>query len=232
MPYLYVLGYLILSYLAGSIPFGLLIVKLKTGQDIRKIESGRTGGTNVMRATSFWYGILTGALDITKAGLAALIARWIFPGQPWVHVLAPVMAVIGHNYSIFMIERLENGRICLRGGAGGAPTIGGSVGLWFPSLFISLPFILIIWLGIGYASLATLSTGVISVIIFGVRAYMKLSPWQYVFFGIFSEILLIWALRPNIKRLFNGTERVVGWRARKKKNESQNSNDKPETNLT
>ncbi len=48
---------LLVSYLSGSIPFGLLIVKLRTGKDIRQVESGRTGGTNAMRAAGVWAGL-------------------------------------------------------------------------------------------------------------------------------------------------------------------------------
>ena len=51
------IGTLVIGYIIGSIPFGLLIVKLKTGKDIRDVESGRTGGTNAMRAAGFWAGI-------------------------------------------------------------------------------------------------------------------------------------------------------------------------------
>ena len=56
---------------------------------------------------------------------------------------------------------------------------------------------------------------IIAIVIFAIRAWMGLSPWQFIFYGVLVEILAIWALRPNIKRLFKGTERVVGWRARR-----------------
>jgi len=45
---------------------------------------------------------------------------------------------------------------------------------------------------------------------------MGVSPWQYILYGVFAEIILLWALRPNIRRLLNGTERLIGWRARRK----------------
>ena len=50
---------LIASYLLGSVPFGLIIVKSRTGQDVREVQSGRTGGTNAMRAAGFWAGFST-----------------------------------------------------------------------------------------------------------------------------------------------------------------------------
>jgi glycerol-3-phosphate acyltransferase PlsY len=208
---------IILAYVIGSIPFGYLVVKLSTGKDIRTIASGRTGGTNTIRAAGYVAGLGTGILDVMKSGLAVLLARSIFPDQPWVHVLAGAASVFGHNYSIFLIERSETGKIRLRGGAGGAPALGGAAGLWLPSLVILLPVLLFVWLGVGYASLATLSAGLFITIIFAIRAWLGLSPWEYIFYGVIVSILLIWALRPNIKRLLNGTERVVGWRARKQK---------------
>jgi glycerol-3-phosphate acyltransferase PlsY len=169
-----------------------------------------------MRAAGLWAGIFTGAFDIIKAGIAALITRLLFPELVWLHVLAPVAAVIGHNYSIFLIKRSEQGKIRLGGGAGGASSLGGTIGLWFPSLIILLPIIVVIGWVIGYASVASLSVGATTIILFSITTYYKITPWQYIFYGILVQVILIWALRPNIKRLMNGTERISGLRARKK----------------
>jgi glycerol-3-phosphate acyltransferase PlsY len=208
------MGVLIISYLLGSIPFGLLIVKWRTGKDLRVVESGRTGGTNAMRAAGISAGLLTAILDILKGAVAVWIAKAVSPNA-WICTLAPIAAVLGHNYSIFLVERC-NGRIRLRGGAGGAPTVGGAFGLWAPSILIIVPLGALIWFGIGYASITTLSAALIAIIIFAVRAFLGLSPWQYVLYGILAEIMLMWALRPNIKRLLNGTERLQGWRAKRR----------------
>jgi glycerol-3-phosphate acyltransferase PlsY len=212
------IGVLIAAYLFGSVPFGLLVVKLISGKDIRHVESGRTGGTNAMRAAGLGAGLLTALLDILKSAATVWVARAL-TGNEWIHALAPIAAILGHNHSIFMIERGENGRLRLRGGAGGAASLGGSLGLWWPSVLIMLPLGTAIWWGIGYASLTTLSVGLMSFIIFAVRAALGLSPWEYAAYGVLAEILLVLALRPNIKRLLNGTERLHGWRARKQKQE-------------
>lgn len=211
------LGLLIASYLIGSIPFGLINVKVTTGKDIRTIESGRTGGTNAMRAAGVWVGLATAFLDIGKTYLTALLARWLMPQSYWLHALVPAAAILGHNYSIFLMERTTQGKIHLRGGAGGAPCAGGSVGLWWPSIFFIIPVAALILYFAGYASVATLSVAFISIVIFAYRAWAGLGPWEYVLYGVISFGLLAWALRPNIKRLFEGTERIVGFRARKKK---------------
>jgi len=222
------IGVLILSYIIGSIPFGLVIVRLKTGKDIRKIESGRTGGTNAMRAAGFWAGAATTILDFLKAACAVWIARLVLPGNLWLEVLAPVAAVIGHNYSIFLPDRDENGRFRLRGGAGGASSAGGAFGLWWPISFITIPVGLFILFVVGYASVATMSVAITAAIIFALRAWSGADPWQYIFYGVLTEIVLIWVLRPNIRRLIQGNERIVGLRAwrRKKaaKKEDQTSN--------
>ncbi|HEX2698476.1 MAG TPA: glycerol-3-phosphate acyltransferase, partial [Anaerolineales bacterium] len=114
-------GILLLAYVLGSIPFGLLIVKVATGKDIRQVASGRTGGTNAMRAAGCWAGIATAVFDILKGTAAVLLAR-VLTHNVWMEILAPIAAVLGHNYSIFLAERDADGKLRLRGGAGGAPT--------------------------------------------------------------------------------------------------------------
>jgi glycerol-3-phosphate acyltransferase PlsY len=216
--FLYSLIALILAYIIGSIPSGLIIVKLSTGKDIRMVESGRTGGTNAMRAAGVWAGLATAILDVFKGYCAVLISHTLVPGMHiWLEVIAPFLAIIGHNYSVFLIERNESGWLRFRGGAGGATCLGGSVGLWFPSLFIILPVCGLIYYFGGYASVTTLSIGLVSTVIFAIRAWMGLGPWQYAVYGLLSFVALAWALRPNIQRLKDGTERIVGLRARKRK---------------
>jgi glycerol-3-phosphate acyltransferase PlsY len=208
---------LMVSYLIGSLPMGLYIVKLVSGKDIRLIQSGRTGGTNAMRAAGFWAGFATATLDILKGIGSVWIAQAVIPGNHWITILAPIAAIIGHNYSIFLIEKNNNGKIRLRGGAGGAPATGGATGLWPPTLLFIIPVGAFFLFGVGYASLTTLSIPLVTIIVFSIRASLGLSPWIYVLYGVFAEIILIWALRPNIKRLLNGKERLVGWRAKQAK---------------
>jgi glycerol-3-phosphate acyltransferase PlsY len=208
------IGVLLLAYITGSIPFGLIIVKLSTGKDIRSVESGRTGGTNAMRAAGFFAGMATAILDVLKGIAAVFFSHVLIPGNhAWLDVLAPFLSIIGHNYSVFLIERNENGWLRFRGGAGGATCLGGSIGLWFPSLFIILAGL--IYYFVGYASLTTMSVALLSTLIFAYRAWLGLNPWQYAIYGLLAFVALAWSLRPNIKRLFDGTERVVGIRAKK-----------------
>jgi len=219
------IGVLLLGYIIGSIPFGLLIVKLKTGQDIRSVESGRTGGTNALRAAGLGAGLLTAFMDILKGASAVWLAKALVPDAYLLHALAPVAAILGHNYSIFLPERNEEGRIVkLRGGAGGAPSVGGTFGLWGPSILILLPLGALVFFTVGIASITTMSVALIAIIIFTVRALLGVGPWAYVLYGVLAELLLIWALRPNLKKLFAGNERIVrqslhGWIKAKRENQ-------------
>ncbi len=217
MLFLKAVSAIVAGYLLGSIPSGLLIVKLATGKDIRKIESGRTGGTNAMRAAGFWAGLGTAIFDMAKAIAAIWVARWLVPGSVWTEVLAPLAAVVGHNYSIYLLDRDDQGRLRLHGGAGGAPVTGGTVGFWLPALFIVIPVGAAVLYFIGYASVATLSIGLVSTLVLVYRAAIGAAPWEWVAFGVLSELLLLWSLRPNIHRLLNGTERMVGLRAKRKR---------------
>jgi acyl phosphate:glycerol-3-phosphate acyltransferase len=197
------------SYIIGAIPFGLIIVKIMTGKDIRSVASGRTGGTNAMRAAGPIAGLFTAALDIFKAAGTVWLARAL-TGNVWVETLAPLAAILGNNYSVFLIERGTDGRLHLRGGAGGAAAGGGTFGLWAPAGLILVPSALLVWYLTGYASITTLSVGLLAIIIMGVRAALGFGPWEYVLYGVVTEVMLIWALRPNIKRLMDGTERRHG----------------------
>src|SRR5919106_4134912 len=159
MQILFDIGAVVIGYFLGSIPFGLVIVKLKTGKDIRKVESGRTGGTNAVRAAGFGAGLLTAVLDILKGAVAVWVAQAISPENHLIHILAPLASILGHNHSIFLIERDEMGKVRLRGGAGGAPAVGGAMGLWLPMLPIVVAAGSLVWFTLGIASVTTMTIG-------------------------------------------------------------------------
>lgn len=215
------IGVVFLGYILGSIPFGLIIVKMKTGKDVRTVESGRTGGTNVVRAAGLGAGLLTAFFDIVKGAVSVWVAQAILPENPLVHILAPLAAILGHNYSLFLIQRDENGKLRFYGGAGGAPALGGAMGLWLPMFPIVLAAGALIWFTVGIASLTTMAIGLVVTVVFAIYSAQGLLAPVNIWYGVIAEIFLIWALRPNIKKLLAGKERVVkfslnGWlRARK-----------------
>jgi glycerol-3-phosphate acyltransferase PlsY len=207
---------ILLAYLIGSIPMGYLLVALTTGKDVRDIKSGRTGGTNAMRAAGLLVGVITSFFDIAKGAAGVWLAHRFAAGNPWLEILAPFFAVVGHNYSIYLVRRDEHG-LKFAGGAGGTPSVGGAIALWPPLFLILIPLGVLIIFGIGYASVATLSMPLITALIFGYRTLAGIgdSSWYHVLYCFMVEALIVWSLRPNIRRLIQGTERVVGWRARR-----------------
>ncbi|MCX6072471.1 MAG: glycerol-3-phosphate acyltransferase, partial [Chloroflexi bacterium] len=173
---------LVAGYLLGSIPIGLLLVRLSTGKDLRREHSGRTGATNAGRAAGAWVGAATMFGDGLKAAEAVWLARALTGGQPWVEVAAGIAAVLGHNYSLFLVER-RDGKLHFRGGAGGAPTIGAAIGLWTPSALVTIPVGVGVLLLLGYASVATISGAAAATVVFLVRALLGAGPWPHVAFG-------------------------------------------------
>jgi glycerol-3-phosphate acyltransferase PlsY len=213
MEFLEGLASIVGSYFIGSIPFGVIIVWLVKQRDIRTEHSGRTGGTNVMRSAGFLAGLITGMADFSKAFLAVILARTLTDGNPWFEAFAGFFAVVGHNYSLFLIERV-GGKIRLKGGAGGGSSVGAATAMWPPTAIIVIPAGILILFGLGYASVGTMSVGLLVTGIFIYRAVQGLGPWAYVVYGILVELLLLWGLRPNIERLKEGKERLIGWRAK------------------
>ena len=217
-----ILSLLVASYLIGSIPVGLFVVRLFTGKDVRQVGSGRVGGTNAMRAAGLLAGVLTAALDAGKAILAGYLSALLIPGNTWVKVAAVVAAVLGQVYSVFLVDRNAENKLVFHGGAGGATTLGGAIALFPASWIVILPLVVLVFIIIGYASVTTISIALFSLILFLIRAINGQGPWQFVAYGGIALIIVLFALRPNLKRLREGTERVVGLRAYfQKKKENQ-----------
>jgi glycerol-3-phosphate acyltransferase PlsY len=199
------------GYVIGSVPFGYVIVKVFSGRDVRDFGSGRTGGTNAMRAAGFGAGLLTALLDLFKASAAVWLAQAVLARDVRAAgmVLAGLGAILGHNYSLFLK---------FKGGAGGAPCVGAALGMWPWSALIVVPVGVGILYGVGYASLATLSVAVTITALFVLRTYILHTPGaaaEFILYGLGAFVLLAWSLRPNIKRLLRGEERLVGWRAKR-----------------
>ena len=203
-----------LAYLIGSIPSGLLVVKIATGKDIRKIESGRTGGTNAMRAAGPIAGLFTAILDTLKGAAAIWVGQSLFSSPEWIIAMNGLLAILGHNYSAFLVERNEDGKLHFRGGAGGATTLGVAIGLWMNSWLVIVPIAGLVYLLIGYASLTTISIAVSTMGIFTMKAINGVSSWIYAILGAAAVGTALIALKPNNQRLKEGTERNVNLLAR------------------
>ena len=211
------IGLVAVGYLLGAIPMGFVTIKLFKRQDITQIGSGRTGGTNAMRAGGVWMGVLTGLLDLLKGYLAVQIARWVMPTGSWslaiwVHALAGVAAVFGHNWSIWLYLLTKK----ISAGAGTGPNVGAAIAFWPPIILVAVPMVIFFVFVVGYASVASLAVALTLVLAFVLRAALIGQPWQYIVYSAITAIAVTWALRVNIQRLAHGQERRVGLFARKK----------------
>ena len=213
MQILYFLLAALIGYLCGSVPFGYLYVRLFKGEDLTKIGSGRTGGTNSFRAAGLGVGVLTSFSDVLKGAAAVWLTRWLLGDAlgpallPWAVALAGVFAVVGHNWSVFLR---------FGGGAGTGPNVGWSAAIWpwiFPIAFLVMGGMLYF---VGMASVASLSMAAVTITIFAIRYALGIdATLAYLAGSLVAGLVVTWALRPNIRRVLNGTERLVGRRARR-----------------
>lgn len=89
------------GYVLGAIPTGVIVARVMSGVDIRRHGSGHTGGTNVARVAGRWAGLLTAVCDILL-GLLAVWSAGLFTDDPWAATAAGVMAIVGHDWSVFI----------------------------------------------------------------------------------------------------------------------------------
>ena len=183
-----------LGYLAGSIPFGLLLAKAFGQGDIREIGSGNIGATNVLRTGRKDIAAITLLLDAAKAGLTGWVIQ-SFLGMPFGYVAAAA-ALIGHCYPIWLK---------FKGGKGVATFFGGLFALVWPIGILAA----IIWLASAiltkYSSLGALIACVICTIVSFI--FFPLAPGIMV--SVMSGVIL-WRHRENIDRLRRGEESKIG----------------------
>ncbi len=205
---------IVIGYLLGSIPFGLIISRRKANIDIRNFGSGRTGGTNVLRALGRKAFLMVAALDIAKGALAVVLAGLII-GSDYIiignsglgllsQVLAGLAAVVGHIWPVFLK---------FKGGRGVATFMGGLIAL-FPIAGLLGGEAVIIGAGLsGFASLGSIIgvVGVFAVLIPLTIVYNL--PIEYLGYALIGTLLIIFVHRDNIKRLLSGNERRLNQKA-------------------
>lgn len=203
MPLAAVIVAVIASYLVGAIPTGLLVVRVLTGEDIRRHGSGNIGTVNVLRVAGAGTAVVVLAVDILKGIVPVLLAlRMGF--VPWAVVLCGLAAITGHNWSVFL---------GWQGGKGIATSFGVLLGLsWQAAAVVAAVWVVAVALT-RYASLGSL-LGVISVPITLWRLHQ---PDAYVSLGVIVALLAIYRHRANIQRLVTGTELHITDRASLKK---------------
>jgi len=187
---------ILLSYLYGSIPFGLIFVKKKKGIDIRKVGSGNIGATNVSRVAGLSTAIISGIFDLSKGLLPVLIGRYIFHFDIYTIFLMGFLGVIGHDFSIFL---------GFKGGKGVSASFGFVIGL---SPVVALIELLIFIPVLALTKFVSLS--LIVSFLFAPFVFLIFKNYDLAFLSIFLSLLGIYKHKDNINRLRYGIESKIG----------------------
>ncbi|WP_165831079.1 glycerol-3-phosphate 1-O-acyltransferase PlsY [Sphingomonas pokkalii] len=193
IPWLAPVGALLLGYLLGSIPFGVLLTRAAGAGDLRTIGSGNIGATNVLRTGRKGLAAATLLLDLGKGAAAIWLADALLPGMT---ALAAAAVFLGHCYPVWLK---------FRGGKGVATLMGVVLALYWPSGLVYA----VVWLGL----LAVVRISSVA----GMSAAIS-APVSAAFFGRIDLVLLLlalalivlWKHRDNIDRLLSGAEPRVG----------------------
>jgi glycerol-3-phosphate acyltransferase PlsY len=194
----------VVGYLCGMLPTGALVGR-RFGVDLRRVGSGSTGATNVLRTLGTRWAAVVALVDLLKGTVAVLVVGLILGGAPWdtptwAQVVASAFAVIGHTFSPLL--GFKGGRGIVTGGGG--------------LLLLSPPaFLVALVCGVGaivltrYVSLGSLVGAVVAATIVLWQAWTGAGPWTFYLYGTLVPGFVIWSHRGNIKRLATGTERKL-----------------------
>lgn len=188
------------SYLVGSLSWGYMLLRWRSGVDVREFGSGRTGMSNVLRTGGGKAAAVVFALDVAKGVVVVIVAREVV-GAHLAEVVAALVALVGHNWPVFL---------GFRGGRGILTALGGlSIMTPVPAVVATVIFVLTAF-GSRYISLGSI-VGVLA----GAATLvgLALAGWYsntYMYFAGGAAAMIIWQHRDNIRRLKHGNERRMG----------------------
>jgi glycerol-3-phosphate acyltransferase PlsY len=195
---------LVAAYLIGGIPFGYLVVKWKTGADVRAAGSGNIGATNVMRTTGRALGIATLLLDIAKGACAVWLTDVLTGGNiNWMSASA-VAVMAGHAFPIFLKFK-------------GGKAVACFVGAYLYLAPVPLLAVLIVWIAaVAYSRYVSLGS-ILAAGTFPLAVWLFMQPpLSLVAAATVSGAFVIYRHRSNIARIRDGTEHVLSFGSRKK----------------
>jgi acyl phosphate:glycerol-3-phosphate acyltransferase len=188
---------LLLGYLLGSIPFGLVLTKLAGTPDLRTIGSGNIGATNVLRTGRKELAAATLILDALKGTAAVLIAGYF--GGLDAAMLAGLAAFLGHLFPVWLK---------FRGGKGVAVYIGILIGLFWPAAILACA----IWLAMAFTLRYSSASALVASLVTPLFLWWDGRSTLAALFALLT-LLLLYTHRENIKRLMAGTEGKIGQKA-------------------
>ncbi len=192
----------LIAYLLGGIPFGLIIVRLMTGADVRQSGSGNIGATNVLRSTGPVPGILTLILDAAKGWFAVALMNHFARGETLCLSMAALAALLGHAFSPYLK---------FKGGKAVATFLGAFGYLTpLPVLVIVLIF-LMVTISTRYLSLGSM----VGAILYPFACFIILHPdWPILAAATAASILILWRHKDNYARIRAGNENILSFRRR------------------
>jgi len=187
------------AYLCGSIPMGVVVARLTGGVDPRTVGSGRTGGTNALRALGRRRAAVVVTGDLLKGALPVLVARLV-SGEAVVEVLCGLAAVAGAIWSIF---------VGFRSGRGVGTGVGTMLVIQPIAVLLATPVFVLVILVTRYVSLGSLlgSAALFPAMLVTWAVASGTVPPQYLVYAVIGPALIWVAHADNIDRLIHGTER-------------------------
>lgn len=194
----------LIGYLLGSIPTGMVVAKVYRNVDLTAHGSGRTGATNVLRTLGRGAAAVAFGGDFLKGVVAVAAVKFLIaPDNTWIEMAAAIAAVVGHSYSVF---------IGFKGGRGVVTGFGASL--------VAAPVLILIAFGTGvllvfltrYVSLGSIVGAALGCLLLCWLAYSQAEP-AWALWGVLVGGFIVLAHRDNIERLLAGTERKLGERA-------------------
>lgn len=190
---------LLIGYLAGSIPFGMLLVRLAGAGDLRAIGSGNIGATNVLRTGRKGLAVATLVLDAAKGAVAVLLVSRLWPHSELVSdemIAAAGGAFLGHLYPVWLR---------FQGGKGVATYLGLALAMHWPCGVVFAAVWISALLITRFSSVGGMSAAVMAPVTAALYGLFSLA----ILFLVFT-LLLLWKHRSNLERLLAGTEPRVG----------------------
>jgi glycerol-3-phosphate acyltransferase PlsY len=215
---------IIMGYLMGSLPFGVVIGRMLGKTDIRNVGSGKTGMTNVLRVAGKKGAALSLIFDVGKGIAAVVLSNLVFTSgyaesltsapetaMLYAQIGAAFAAIAGHTWSVFLR---------FKGGRGVNTFLGGMMAMYWPAAIVGGGIMIIVGLISKYMSLGSITGAVVAFIMLIILNYLKVNmvglyPYiQYVIYAMVGAVFIYMVHRDNIQRLVTGKERRIDEKAK------------------
>lgn len=188
------LAAVVLAYVLGAIPFGYLLVKWKTGADVRRSGSGNIGATNVLRTQGPLIGVATLALDIGKGYLAVWLAGRLTGGDAMGVSAAALAVMAGHSYPVFL-------------GFHGGKAVASFVGAFFCLTPLAMTAVLVVFVGVVAATRHISMGSIVAAAVYPLGVWLiQKPPMPVEMAAVLAAAFIVYKHRSNIERLHRATE--------------------------